>query len=212
MVEIFSNNNGYTNETIGLTALYGFELSASIDDLALKNECKKFISFVADYISDSNTIHSGDTLRYGYWLTKAVLNDQKKMVFLEYSEETKNFLFGINNTLRYWKEQHKICQKFSANYTPPWLEQMIVISEGVYEGDAVDGVRYPSPEHMSGWWLTTAKYNGKIDSLKIIHARHVTARRPDLVKYIALPYGFRFYTSKDQERVWFDKKILNEKT
>jgi hypothetical protein len=29
----------------------------------------------------------------------------------------------------------------------PSLEQLVVISDGVYEGDVVEGVRYPSPEH-----------------------------------------------------------------
>lgn len=32
----------------------------------------------------------------------------------------------------------------------PAPDQLVVMSEGVYEGDVVEGVRYPSPEHMSG--------------------------------------------------------------
>jgi hypothetical protein len=27
---------------------------------------------------------------------------------------------------------------------------MVIISEGVYEGKPVEGIRYPSPDHMSG--------------------------------------------------------------
>ncbi|MBF7074579.1 hypothetical protein ISG33_14330 [Glaciecola sp. MH2013] len=44
---------------------------------------------------------------------------------------------------------------------------MVVISDGIYENNGpVEGVRYPSPEHMSGWWLTTELYNGDIKTLK----------------------------------------------
>ena len=45
---------------------------------------------------------------------------------------------------------------------------------------------------MSGWWLITEKYDGNIESLKHEHTYHVTAARPDLASFLALPYGFRF--------------------
>jgi len=45
---------------------------------------------------------------------------------------------------------------------------------------------------MSGWWLITEKYDGNIESLNHEHTYHVTAARPDLASFLALPYGFRF--------------------
>ena len=70
----------------------------------------------------------------------------------------------------------------------------------------VQGVRYPSPDPMSGWWITTDQYDGDINSLKREHTSHVTAARPDLAKYLALPTGFRFDLS-GREDVWLDEKV-----
>jgi hypothetical protein len=45
--------------------------------------------------------------------------------------------------------------------------------------------------------------------LKREHLYHVTAARPDLAEYVALPYGFRFDLSQGQD-VWFDPKVASQ--
>jgi len=64
---------------------------------------------------------------------------------------------------------------------------------------------------MSGWWITTDLYNGDIKTLRREHTYHVTAARPDLAKYLALPEGFRFNLSVAEE-VWLDEKVLEPNT
>ena len=64
---------------------------------------------------------------------------------------------------------------------------------------------------MSGWWITTDLYNGDIQTLRREHTYHVTAGRPDLAKYLALPEGFRFNLSVAEE-VWLDEKVLEPNT
>lgn len=107
------------------------------------------------------------------------------------------------------KQQLQECKKFDT--TPVLLDdnQLVVVSEGVLAGDPVEGVRYPSPKHMSGWWITTDKYNGDISTLTTEHAYHILERRPDLAKYMLLPYGFRFRVGT-KEDVWFDEKVAKE--
>lgn len=89
----------------------------------------------------------------------------------------------------------------------PEPDQLVVISDGVYEGDVVEGVRYPSPILMSGWWLTTDRYDGDIKSLKTVHVRHICELRPDLSKFLGLPFGYRFFSGDGQ--TWFDEKVAN---
>jgi hypothetical protein len=79
----------------------------------------------------------------------------------------------------------------------------------VLQGDVVQGVRYPSPEHMSGWWITTDRYDGDIRSLTQEHLYHLTAARPDLARYLALPFGFRFDQASGED-VWFDEQVARE--
>ncbi len=85
----------------------------------------------------------------------------------------------------------------------------MIVSDGVMEGDAVQGIRYPSPPHMSGWWITTDRYNGQIESLRNEHLYHVTAVRPDLARYVALPFGYRFDLATHED-VWFDANVASE--
>jgi hypothetical protein len=87
----------------------------------------------------------------------------------------------------------------------PKPDQLVVISDGVFEGDIVEGVRYPSPQHMSGRWLTTDRYNGDIKSLRTVHFHHVTESRPDLMGFLKLPFGYRFFSGD----AWFDQKVAD---
>ncbi len=61
--------------------------------------------------------------------------------------------------------QQEYCHFYKADFFPLENEQLVVVSDGVYQGDAVDGVRYQSPKHMTGWWITTDRYNGDVDSV-----------------------------------------------
>ncbi len=89
----------------------------------------------------------------------------------------------------------------------PKCHQMVVISDGVYEGDAVEGVRYPSPQHMSGWWLTTDRYNGDVGSLRTVHFHHIAEHRLDLLEFLKLPIGYRFFSTSGA--TWFDHKVAD---
>lgn len=205
-MKIISSDDGLQLITVGLQETAGHEICASIDDTNLREECHKFLAFVANYIQSGHRIQPGGTLGYGYWITKGIEDNLGNLCFWEYEPEAVNYVPGISNTLRYWRDQHQVCAMATSIYDPPNAEQLIVISEGVFERDDVQGVRYPSPNHMSGWWITTDRYDGNVSSLKTVHAYHLTAKRPDLAKFIALTYGYRFYS--DNGEVRFDPKVI----
>ncbi len=107
--------------------------------------------------------------------------------------------------------QQECCEHYGAQYQPVEQAQLVTISKGIYEGiTPVEGVRYPSPEHMSGWWLTTDEYDGNIDSLVTVHFQHIIEKRPELALYMALPFGYRFNLGGETEHVWFDQEVANE--
>ncbi len=108
-------------------------------------------------------------------------------------------------------QQIKCCSHYDANYTPVKPDQLVVISDGICEGvNPVEGVRYPSPEHMSGWWLTTDDYNGDVDSLQKVHFHHIEEKRPDLALYMSLPFGYRFFLGGNDDSVWYDEAVAND--
>ena len=108
------------------------------------------------------------------------------------------------------KLQKQCCKHYGVEYCPVNLQQMVVISEGLYNVKPVEGVRYPSPQHMSGWWLTTDDYNGEVETLKTVHLEHIVGKRPDIAIYLALPFGFRFVLGCKEESVWFDEVVSKE--
>ena len=108
-------------------------------------------------------------------------------------------------------EQKECCEHFDAQYAPIEPNQLVAISSGIYEGTVpLEGVRYPSPEHMSGWYLTTDDYDGNIDSLITVHFSHIVETRPEIALYMALPCGYRFSLGGEEEHVWFDLEVANE--
>ena len=74
----------------------------------------------------------------------------------------------------------------------PNFNQSVVISDGVYEGKDIEGIRYDSRQGESGWYLITDDYNDDIKSLKMVHFYHVAFARPDILQYLAIPFGYRF--------------------
>lgn len=194
--------------TVGLADQKHPELIVEVSDVGFIPESEALLLYITNYLLDCGAkLKPNETLGYGYWLIKFKKAGPKLLEVWEYNAQATKFIHGATRTLTYWRDQHKICEKFKGEFSPPSPGKLVVISEGILDGDnPVHGVRYPSPEHMSGWWLTTNRYNGNVESLKTTHLYHVTAARPDLAPYIAMPYGFRFEVG-EQEDVWFDGKV-----
>ncbi|MEO6394170.1 MAG: hypothetical protein ABIP75_20115 [Pyrinomonadaceae bacterium] len=210
MIQLVSDkksDSSLTLRTLGLEARGHREITVDFDDAALATEAAIFLIFIADYLETTgNQIQSGETMAYGYWLVKFEAIETDALEVWEYDDETIDFAKGASLTLRYWKDQHAICEKYGAAFEPPRPDRLTVISPGVLEGLPVYGVRYPSPSHMSGWWITTDQYDGNISNLTHEHTYHITAARPELAPYLALPYRYRFDLSAGKS-VWFDEKI-----
>ncbi|KPH15248.1 hypothetical protein AMQ68_00650 [Chryseobacterium sp. ERMR1:04] len=98
-----------------------------------------------------------------------------------------------------------MCAEYGLIPLFPNFSQMIVISKGVYEGKDIEAIRYDSPEHMSGWWLITDDYDDDIKSLMTVHFYHVAFKRPDILKYLALPFGYRFLMENNEIEVTKDE-------
>ncbi len=103
--------------------------------------------------------------------------------------------------------QRAVCRQYAASFRPPAADQLCATSSGVFDGEPVQGVRYAAPEHMSGWYLTTDRYDGDHRSLVVEHVSHVVERRPDIAPFLALPPGFRFDVSSVSAEAWYDEDV-----
>lgn len=203
---------GLVVRTDGLLRRGNPDLRVEVNDPGLMGAAKEFLRFVVAYLESSKRqIHADETLRYGYWLVKFVAVDNRTDLLdvHEYDAGATKFVPGGSLAVSYWAEQHRICTRYNAMFSPPDPDALTAVSAGVMEGRPAQGMRYPWPDPMSGWLIVTDDYDGDISSLTRHHTYHVTSARRDLASYISLPFGFGF-DLRAKPRVWYDEAALRE--
>lgn len=201
-----------TLRTDGLAPLGYSDLMAHVSTPDLTEALGQMLRDLgARQIHDGAAIQPDDTLSFGYWPVRATSHAKGILNLREPSREGDGLLTGVDYTLRIWVDQQETCRRASAPFAPPLPSQMVAVSEGVVEGDRpLAGVRYVAPGHMSGWYLSTDRYNGDIDTMRVEHLYHITAVRPEIARYIALPPGYRFILwpdAPDADDIWFDEHV-----
>lgn len=183
------------------------DVELTVSDRSWVEDGRALVGTIAAYVEGSGRrLKGGETFRYGYWLVRFEAMS-RRLSISEYAADASRFVPGADLALRYWRDQHEVCDAAGAPFTPPRADQMVAVSDGVYQGDAVQAVRYRAPDHMTGWYLTTARFNGDVSTLTVEHIHHMTAQRPDLARYLALPPGHRFDTTGGGDDVWFDAGV-----
>jgi hypothetical protein len=196
--------------TDGLLRQGQAELTIAVSSPDLMPDADFFLRFVVNYLNEAGArITAGQTLVYGYWLVKFQPFPNGSLDVWEYNAQATEFVPRGDLALNYWRRQRGICESAQADFMPPSPENLTSVSAGVMEGRPVEGVRYHSGEPMSGWIIVTDEYDGNIKSLRNEHTYHITAARPDLAKFLALPCGFRF-SQPNGESVWWDKEVANQ--
>ena len=204
--DVLIENSGDYYSTIGLLPAINCEIR-----LAIKEKTEKqyldVLCYIVDYIrATSPEILDGQTMSYYSWILKfAKLGNH--LLVNEATPNGSDYCDGADYSITVLEDQQLECQAQQVAPLFPNFGQYMMISDGVYEGLPVSAVRYTSPSHMTGWWLTTDEYNDDAKSLKRVHFFHVAFTRPDILKYLALPFGFRFYISKEETDVWFDDEV-----
>jgi hypothetical protein len=195
--------------TRGLERFEQQELAVPVLDEELADDAADFLRMLVWYLENSKrTIKPDETVEHGFWMVK-FRSAGELLEAWEPGDDGVEFVRGADRALRFWRDQARVCEEHDALFCPPRGDQLVAVSNGVWEGRDVEGTRYPSPEHMSGWWVTTDLYDGDVESLRTEHAYHMVERRPDLVEYLALPPGFWFRTGAQAE-IGFDPALLED--
>lgn len=131
------------------------DLAVSVDSADLLDEAEAFLRYVVAYLDQAQTkITAGQTLNYGYLLVEFPPVSDRMLKVWELDAEGTQFVKGGSLTLRYWRDQHAICDKYKAAFSPPNPEELTVVSASALEiGRPVQAVRYRWSEPMSGWMI-----------------------------------------------------------
>lgn len=197
--------------TQGLNDSLGKEFCINKGDYQTEH-IELIINYLINYIeTENNDLKDGETIGLGCWLVQFIHNGN----YIELHElkdvinGNNKYEFSLDYTIEFIKSQLMICDEYNVKPNIPKIGQKITLSKEIYEGSEVNGVRYESPSHMTGWYLTSNTYKGDIKTLVVDHLYHILKERPDLVKFLALPAGYRFYKNDKDEEVWIDKEVLN---
>ncbi|WP_284640782.1 immunity protein Imm33 domain-containing protein [Paenibacillus silviterrae] len=193
--------------TNGLESVSGFEIKVANKDRTTM-EYHKVLIYLIDYIFNTKAVIKPEqTIAYYSWLLKFVPSSDSCYDLWEFVNEDGMFTEGIEYSANLIQMQEKVCNSKNTKTLFPFFGQKVAISRGVYEGMDCEGVRYPSPDHMTGWYITTDQYDGNFQSLMVVHYYHLAFKRTDLLPYLALPYGFRFSKYESKIEVWLDSTI-----
>jgi hypothetical protein len=109
-------------------------------------------------------------------------------------------------------EQFKICEKYGARPVdaPPHLK-VGVAANVRSDKTPVNGLRHIPVGDTSGWYLWAGEeLSSEPDFFRPVHVKHLNEMRPEVLKYLALPPGWRFLIADDYEDVWFDESLLKD--
>jgi hypothetical protein len=57
-------------------------------------------------------------------------------------------------------------------------------------------------------WART-EFSTDLDFFQPMHAKHLRERCPEIIRFLALPPGWRFLVAGDYEDVWWDETLLD---
>lgn len=203
--------DGLSARTHGLASLGLSELEVTVGDSSLLPDARRFLSNMGEALEQGTIrLYAGETVQCGYWIVKFDAKSPNLLSASEPNAENTEFVPGATLALGYRREQQQVCNEQGAAFDPLLPLSGVACSEGVLEGRLpIAGARYRYGEKMSGWFLSTDLYDGTSKTANVHHAYHVTAARPELTKYLALPPGFRFELGADT-RIWFDPELATE--
>jgi hypothetical protein len=104
-----------------------------------------------------------------------------------------------------------VCEKYGATpcEAPEHLKAGIATSV-TSEAIPVNGLRHPPAGDTTGWYIWGGEELSHDPSFfRPVHVRHLKESRPEVLKYLALPPGWRFLIAGDYEDVWYDASLLN---
>ena len=173
---------------------------STIQDFAINAIMSDDIEWNDNIIAE--TIFEWDNESINYEINKANINLWKNRLLTDKDE------LLIHN---YWnshiENQKDICKKYNSKWRPINKKWIIGVSKNL-EKDPINGLRHPSENGTTGWFIWTGEYQETNDFFQPMCAEHLLEKRPEIIKYLGLEVGFRFLTDKKgYEDIWYDEKL-----
>lgn len=108
-------------------------------------------------------------------------------------------------------EQLAICKKHHMDWVPSPMELKIAMADNALTNMIpINGVRYPSENGMTGWFIWSGEEFSESDDFFKPHCvGHLPELNPLIIPFLGLPPGYRFLIDgKGYVDVWEDPILL----
>ena len=107
--------------------------------------------------------------------------------------------------------QMAICERFRVQPVPPSTDSRVGVALNVRESNAwpLNGLRHPPEGNATGWYIWRGELSQADDFFQPLHTKHLVDWAPDVLRYLALPPGWRFLLAPGHEDVWYDETLLD---
>lgn len=200
-----------TNGNFQLKENHLIQLCNDALDGRLEAEHLDIISFAligSDYfewesyrISETLFNWNNQTIDYPVTLT----NLELWKLFLESGD---NQLQGHNIWNIHIEPQKELCRNNDSKWDPVNKKLNIGLG-GDLSQEPIHGLRHPTEQGTTGWFIWTGDYSEETDFFKPLCAEHLLQMKPELIRFLGLEPGYRFLTDNSGYiDIWKDEQLL----
>lgn len=109
-------------------------------------------------------------------------------------------------------QQKAMCAQHCAEWFPAPSHLKIGVSLNLRSSTApINGLRHSPEGDTTGWYIWAGEGDPPSDPdfFAPLHVEHLVQWRPEVLKFLGLPPGWRFLTDGSYEDVWEDPTLLN---
>lgn len=105
--------------------------------------------------------------------------------------------------------QQAICEKFGSPVLFPGEESKLGIAIGTLKEMPITASRLNPENGTNGWYIHGGEFSDRDDFYQAVHLRHLPDILPQVLPYLALAPGFKFFIDDEgYEDVWYEPDSL----
>ena len=102
-----------------------------------------------------------------------------------------------------------MCEAHEVDPDPPLDHDKVGIALATLHLRPLNGLRHARGGGTSGWYVWGGEeLRSDADFFQPLHRAHLREKCPEVVRFLALPPGWRFLTDGDHDDVWEDPTLL----
>lgn len=192
----------------GLEVSIGKELKIAKYGLSLE-ELNPILHYLVEFIQDEKPdIKNGNKLTCFSWLILAY-EEENFFEILEINPEQGGFAAGLNRTLNVLNQQLFVCDQLKVEPNFPDFDQIVSVDPLVKTGLPTHLFRWYSDFPDSGWVALTDNFDEETMSFEEMTVGQLMTLRPELIKFMALPFGYKVIWDGKDAKIAFDNNLIN---